>query len=73
MMWVTHHGRVYHSATNFDEPIGKKREGREYVIEFGTPTVLCWWCNDRERQITRAIDRWKLGKFVGKRKGKRWH
>lgn len=73
MMWITHKGRVYHSATNFDKPIGKRREGREYVVEFGHPTILIWWCNCRERQIKRTIDRWKLGKFVGKRGAKRWH
>lgn len=81
MMWVTHKGRVYHSATPFDTAIGKKREAHEYLIEFKNPTVLSWWCNVRERQILRAIDRWKLGRFVGrndwknrcKRRGKRWH
>lgn len=73
MMWITHHGRVFHSDTAYDGPVGKRQLAREYLVEFGHPVVLTWWCNYRERQITRAIDRWKLGKFVGKRKGKRWH
>ena len=81
MMWVTYKGRVYYSSTSFDAPIGKKRLGREYVVEFGYPTILTWWCNYRERQIVRTIDRWKLGRFVGrndwknigKRRTKRWH
>ena len=80
-MWVTHRGRVYHSSTSYDAPIGKRRCGHEAIIEFGHPYTLTWWCNCRERQIVRTIDRWKLGRFVGRndwknigKKGtKRWH
>lgn len=71
MMWVTHKGRVYHSTTLFDAPVGKRRLGREYCVEFGYPTILTWWCNVRERQIARTIDGWKLGRFVGEKKKKR--
>lgn len=69
-MWVTHKGRVYYSTASFDRQIGK-RTARVCCIEFGNPTVLYWWCNCRDRQIVRIIDRWKLGRFVGSKERKR--